>query len=64
LIRTEHSGKSEMGRCLCTLAVTAISRQTLVVGAFERVLEKLVVDRRDPKALVVAKHIVTFARAG
>jgi hypothetical protein len=36
----------------------------VVVDAFERALEKLVVDRRDPEALVVAKHIITFAKAG
>lgn len=35
-----------------------------VIDAFETALEKLAVDRRDPEALVVAKHIITFAKAG
>jgi hypothetical protein len=36
----------------------------VVVDAFETALEKLAVDRRNPEALVVAKHIITFAKAG
>ena len=35
-----------------------------VIDAFETALEKWAVDRRDPEALVVAKHIITFAKAG
>jgi hypothetical protein len=36
----------------------------VVVDAFETSLEKLAVDRRNPEALVVAKHIISFANAG
>ena len=36
----------------------------VVVDAFETALEKLAVDRRNPEALVIAKHIITFAKAG
>jgi hypothetical protein len=37
---------------------------SILVDAFEGALKKLAVDRRDPEALVVAKHIITFVKAG
>jgi hypothetical protein len=36
----------------------------LVLDAFEGALKKLVVDRRHPEALVVAKHLVSIAKTG
>jgi hypothetical protein len=35
-----------------------------LVDAFERVLKKLMIERTHPEALIVAKHIITFAKAG
>jgi hypothetical protein len=34
-----------------------------VLDAFERALKKLGVDRRSSEALVVAEHLMTFAKA-
>jgi NADPH-dependent ferric siderophore reductase len=36
----------------------------ILVDAFDGALKKLVVDRRDPEALVVAKHLISIAKAG
>jgi hypothetical protein len=36
----------------------------ILVDAFSGALKKLVVDRRDPEALVVAKHLISIAKAG
>jgi hypothetical protein len=36
----------------------------ILVDAFGGALKKLVVDRRDPEALVVAKHLISIAKAG
>jgi hypothetical protein len=36
----------------------------MLVDAFDGALKKLVVDRRDPEALVVAKHLISIAKAG
>jgi hypothetical protein len=35
-----------------------------ILHAFKSALKKLMVDRKTPEALVVAKHIITFAKAG
>jgi hypothetical protein len=35
-----------------------------VLDAFEGALKKLVVDRRHPEALVVAKHLISIAKTG
>jgi hypothetical protein len=35
-----------------------------VLGAFERALKNLGVDRRSPEALVVAERLVSFAKTG
>jgi hypothetical protein len=36
----------------------------IIVRAFEGALKKLAVGRTDPKALIVAEHIITFAKSG
>jgi hypothetical protein len=36
----------------------------ILVDAFDGALKKLVVDRRDPEALVVAKHLISIAKGG
>jgi hypothetical protein len=36
----------------------------ILVDAFDGALKKLVVDRRHPEALVVAKHLISIAKAG
>jgi hypothetical protein len=36
----------------------------ILVDAFDGALKKLVVDRRDPEALVVAKYLISVAKAG
>jgi hypothetical protein len=36
----------------------------ILVDAFDGALKKLAVDRRDPEALVVAKHLISIAKAG
>src|SRR5262249_36743972 len=36
----------------------------ILVDAFDGPLKKLVVDRRDPEALVVAKRLISIAKAG
>lgn len=36
----------------------------ILVDAFDGALKKLVVDRRDPEALVVARHLISIAKAG
>jgi hypothetical protein len=36
----------------------------ILVEAFKGALKKLVVDRTNPEALVVAKHMISFAKAG
>ena len=36
----------------------------ILVEAFKGALKKLVVDRTNPEALVVAKYMITFAQAG
>lgn len=36
----------------------------ILVDAFGGALKKLLVDRRDPEALVVAKHLISIAKAG
>jgi hypothetical protein len=36
----------------------------ILVDAFERVLKKLMIERTHPEALIVAKHIITFAKPG
>jgi hypothetical protein len=35
-----------------------------IVRAFEGALKKLAVDRTDLKALIVAEHMITFAKSG
>ena len=36
----------------------------ILVDAFDGALKKLAVDRRDPEALAVAKHLISIAKAG
>jgi hypothetical protein len=36
----------------------------ILVRAFEDALKELALNRTHPKALVVAQHIITFAKAG
>jgi hypothetical protein len=37
---------------------------SILVDAFEGALKKLMVARTHPEALVVAKHVIAFAKAG
>jgi hypothetical protein len=36
----------------------------ILVDAFDGALKKLAVDRREPEALVIAKHLISIAKAG
>jgi hypothetical protein len=40
------------------------SANAYILDAFEGALEELTVERTHPEALVVAKHIITFAKTG
>jgi hypothetical protein len=35
-----------------------------ILDAFEGALKELMVERKHPEALVIAEHIMTFAKAG
>src|SRR5262249_3123199 len=41
-----------------------LATDVILVDAFDGALKKLAVDRRDPEALVVAKHLISIAKAG
>jgi hypothetical protein len=70
-------GARQYGNMLCTVGprgggpmpITRINDDLatdadILVDAFGGALKKLVVDRRDPEALVVAKHLIFIAKAG
>ena len=40
------------------------SGNAAILDAFERVLKKLMIERTHPEALIVAEHMIAFAKAG